>query len=67
MKHPILLKQALRKIHTPAICDSGAPCLETHASAGSAGSTGQNQAVHGCGPWACLTKSDAALSTEGGQ
>jgi hypothetical protein len=49
MKPTILLKQALRKIHTSAICDSGCQTSETRANAGFARSTARNKAVHTCG------------------
>lgn len=50
MKHPILLRQVLRKIHTPAICDSGCRISETRTHRGIARSTPLNEAVHICGP-----------------
>lgn len=49
MKLPFLPRQSLITIHTPAICDSGAPSPETSAIAGFAGSTPSNKAVHARG------------------
>lgn len=60
MKPSILPRQALRPIHTPAICDSGAYSPETRASIGFGGSTSSHQAVHVCGPVAWQPSPHAA-------
>lgn len=50
MNHLIPERREQGTIHTPAICDSGAPCAETRANTCSAGSTAPNEAVHIRGP-----------------
>jgi len=60
MKFGTLPSGNQRKIHTPAIFDSAAKRSETRAVAGFARSTGQHEAVHIRGPWACQYSGYAA-------
>lgn len=50
MKPSFLHRQALRTIHTPAICDSGCRTPETRANKGLVVSTATFEAVHIRGP-----------------
>ncbi len=63
MNQPILPKQVLRTIHTPAILDSWVKSPKTRADAGFARTTSPIEAVHICGPLAPWPFVCAASST----
>ena len=64
MRHPSLLQQDNRTIHTPAIFDSPTEKRKARASAGFQRSTATFEAVHICGLTAESPSANTAFSVE---